>query len=79
LAAKIDLDQFGFRCGSLRSQAAALYSQGATREYVTSQLGDPQLRVIAELEHKGFVIKKTRIRIGKSRPHIKYTILPKEG
>jgi len=74
------LDKYGFVEGSLRSQAAALYEKGATREQVKAALGSvAQLNVLAELEAKGYKILKRRIRIGKSRPHIQYTIGPKEG
>jgi hypothetical protein len=71
---KIELDKYGFRIGSLKSRAADLYSYGATREEVTAALGSTQLKVLTELESKGFVIHKKRIRVGKNRPHYRYTI-----
>jgi hypothetical protein len=75
----IPADQYGFKVGSLRSQAAILYTYGATREYVKLRLGSTQLNVLAELEARGFKIQKTRIRVkGYACPHIQYKIIPKE-
>lgn len=69
-----DKDQFGFIAGSLKSKAAAMYQVGATRLQVEAALGDPQLNVLKELEDMGYKIIKKKVRIGKNRPHFKYTI-----
>ena len=74
----IPVDQYGFKVGSLRSKAAALYTFGATREYVKLRLGSTQLNVLSELEKKGYKILHTKVKVNKKNPHIKYTILPKE-
>jgi hypothetical protein len=76
----IPVDQYGFKVGSLRSKAAALYTFGATREYVKLRLGSTQLNVLSELESKGYKILKTRVREkGYGCPHIQYKVIPKEG
>jgi hypothetical protein len=75
---KIEVDQFGFRVGSQRSKAAALYVHGATSEEVKVLTGHPQLTMLAELEAKGFTIIKSRVRVSKNRPHLRYQIKPKE-
>lgn len=75
----VGLDEYGFKAGSLRSQAASLYAKGATREAVKAALGVTMLNVLTELEQRGFEITRKRVRVGKSRPHIQYQIKPKEG
>ena len=69
-----DVDKYGFESGSLRSKAAALYEKGATREEVTAVIGSTSLAVLTELKQKGYTIHKKRVRVGKNRPHYKYTI-----
>jgi hypothetical protein len=61
-AEKVELDKFGYRKGSLRSQAAALYStgKGATLGEVKEKLGSVQLNVLTELEGKGYKVTKTK-------------------
>lgn len=74
-----ELDQYGFRVGSERSKAAAIYSQGATRDDVIAQLGNPHMKVLSFVKLRGFTVKRERIRVPKrSAPHYRYTILPKE-
>lgn len=72
---KDDLDEFGFKHSSLKSKAAALYKQGATRLQVYEALGDPCLNVLSEVEGMGFTVLRKKVRIGKNRPHFKYTII----
>lgn len=50
------LDQFGFRKGSIKSRAAAMYAskQGATLRGVRDKVGSNQFNLITELEGKGF-------------------------
>jgi hypothetical protein len=69
-----DKDEFGFIAGSLKSKAARLYKVGATRLQVEEAIGDPQLNVLSELESMGYTIHRKKVRIGKNRPHFKYTI-----
>jgi hypothetical protein len=60
--AKAEVDGFGYREGSLRSKAAALYSnkKGATLAEVKEKLGSVQLNVLKELEGKGYKVKKAK-------------------
>lgn len=67
-------DKYGYKLGSLRSKAAALYAQGATREDVKSHLGKTCLAVLTELKKAGWVIIKTRVRVGANRVHYHYRI-----
>ena len=55
-------DEFGYREGSMKSQAAALYAakHGATLEEVKEKLGSIQLNVLKELESKGHTVKRTK-------------------
>lgn len=55
------LDQFGFRLGSKRAKAAALYASkaGATLAEAKAKAGSPQYNVLTELENKGYRIKRT--------------------
>jgi hypothetical protein len=55
-------DDFGYREGSMKSQAAALYAhkKGATLEEVKEKLGSVQLNVLKELEGKGHTVKRVK-------------------
>lgn len=68
-------DEFGFIAGSLKSRAAAMYRLGATRLQVFEALNDPCLNVLAELESMGYTVTRKKVRVGKNRPHFKYTIV----
>ena len=72
-----DLDEFGFRRSSLKSKAAAMYRQGATRLQVHEALGEPMLNVLSEVEAMGYKIVRKKVRIGFNRPHYRYTIADK--
>lgn len=54
----IQLDDFGFRKGSIRSKAATLYSRpnGATLSEVKSKLGSVQYNALKALRVKGFKV-----------------------
>lgn len=60
--APADKDQFGYREGSLKSKAAALYSskKGATLNEVKEKLGSIQLNVLTELKGRGFKVRETK-------------------
>jgi hypothetical protein len=67
-------DQFGFREGSAKSAAVALYARksGATIEEVKEKLGSVQLNVLFALEEAGHeVVKKKEVREGQ-RPVTRY-------
>ena len=55
------LDQFGFRLGSKKSKAAAMYGSknGATLAETKKKFGSAQYNVLSELMGKGFKIKRT--------------------
>ena len=55
------LDQFGFRLGSKKSKAAAMYGSknGATLEETKKALKSTQYNVLTELEEKGYKIKRS--------------------
>lgn len=52
------LDKYGFRVGSLKSRAAAMYAgkKGATLAEVKEALKSTQFNVLSELQEKGFKI-----------------------
>lgn len=54
------LDDFGFRKGSIKSRAAALYAakKGATLKEVKEAVGSVQFNLLTELEEKGFTIDR---------------------
>jgi len=72
-------DKFGFIAGSLKSKAASMYEEGATRLAVEKAIGYAMLNVLSELEMLGYTIHKKKVRIGKNRPHFLYTIGGKSG
>lgn len=55
-------DAYGYRVGSLKAQAAAMYGSkhGATLGEVKAKLNSTQLNLLTELEAKGFKVKKTK-------------------
>lgn len=68
-------DKFGYRVGSLKSNAAAMYSdpKGATLEQVKKKLGSVQLNVLTELAAKGRKVKKVKEGGGEGeRAHTRY-------
>jgi hypothetical protein len=75
----MEYDKYGFEVGSLRSQAAALYEKGATRVQVKEVCGTNMLNVLELVREKGYKVKVQRVRVGKNRPHFKYTIMPKDS
>jgi hypothetical protein len=62
LEASADKDQFGFRKGSSKSEAAALYARknGATLEEVKEKLGSVQLNVLGSLEKAGHTVERVK-------------------
>lgn len=70
------LDRFGFRKGTLKSEAAALYSSrnGATLAQVREKTGSVQFNLIVELEAKGYKIDRTTAESKGRRPATRYHI-----
>jgi len=61
-AAPKNVDAFGFRQGSIKSQAAAMYAgkKGATLGEVKEKLDSVQLNLLTKLEADGFKVKKVK-------------------
>lgn len=61
-ASKVALDDFGFRVGSIKSQAAAMYAskKGATLAEVKAKLDSVQLNLLTTLEGEGYKVKKVK-------------------
>lgn len=71
------LDEYGFRKGSIKSRAAAMYKKGATLSEVKEEIGSVQFNVLGELEKAGFKIKKTEVEGKNGRSATEYKVLPK--
>ncbi len=73
---KVPLDRFGFREGSVKSKAAAMYAdgKGATLAEVKEALGSVQLNLLKELEGKGFTVTKKREAQEGQRPSTRYKL-----
>ena len=73
------LDQFGFRKGSDKSKAAAMYAKGngATLNQVKDAVGSVQFNLLGELEGRGFKIERTQVK-GKVRPVTRFKIISKK-
>lgn len=56
-------DKFGFRTGSLKSKAAAMYAskKGATLAEVKAALNSAQFNVLTELEAKKFKVNRIEV------------------
>ena len=73
-------DQFGFRTGSLKSQAAAMYAskKGATLAEVRAALNSSQFNVLHELEERrGITIERTQVDGTGPRKVTRYRIVTK--
>ena len=81
-AATVDqkkLDKFGFRVGSLKAQAVAMYSRskGATLAQVKEALKSTQFNVLTELESKGFKIEREPVSGINNRKVTRYHLIQK--
>ena len=56
------LDAYGYREGSKKSLAAAMYAskKGATLEEVKAELGSVQLNLLKDCEKQGFKVERTK-------------------
>jgi hypothetical protein len=70
-------DQFGFRLGTKKAAAAALYAskRGATLAEVKEAVKSTQFNLLTELEKKGFKINKTPTSGEKERKVTNYRIV----
>jgi hypothetical protein len=78
-AKPVKLDQFGFRVGTLKSRAAAIYAskRGATLAEVRNKLESTQFNLLTELKGKGFKIREEQVQGEGTRKVTRYTIQPK--
>lgn len=60
--AGVALDAYGFRVGSFKAKAAALYSKGkgATVDEVTEALGSRQFNLLKTCTERGFTVTKSK-------------------
>jgi hypothetical protein len=74
--AKLPLDAYGYRKGSLKSQAAGMYSSkhGATLAEVKDALGSVQLNVLSDLREKGYKIEREKERGPDGRQTTRYYV-----
>ena len=70
----LKLDAFGFRKGSIKSKAAAMYAKGATLADVKEALGSVQFNLLTELEGRGFTVDKAEIKGANDRMVTRYKI-----
>lgn len=73
-------DAFGFREGSAKSKAAALYAAkaGATLEEVKEAVGSIQLNVLNGLEAEGYEVKRVKEEREGRRPATRYFLKTKK-
>lgn len=73
------VDAFGFRTGSLKSKAAALYASGngATLSEIKAKLKSSQFNLLTELKAKKFKIKRTLVPGVGARKATRYQVLQK--
>lgn len=80
--ATAEKDAYGFKKGSLKSKAAAMYASkaGATLTEVKKALDSSQLNVLVELENKGCKVVKKREKGKGKRPITRYFLsgMPKK-
>lgn len=56
------MDKYGFRIGTMKSKAAALYArkEGATVDEVRDEVNSLQLNLLTTLEKQGFTVKREK-------------------
>ncbi len=76
---KNGVDAFGFRTGSLKSKAAAMYSsgEGATLAEIKAKLKSSQFNLLTELKAKKFKIKRSLVRGVGARKATRYHLYAK--
>lgn len=76
----VERDQFGFRKGSKKSEAAKLYAskKGATLAEVKEKTGSSQLNLLKELEAAKFKIEKTKVAGAGKKQVTRYKIVVPE-
>lgn len=71
---EVKRDIYGYKEGSLKSKAAAMYASadGATMQEVKKKLGSVQLNLLTDLEERGCTVKKTKEEGNGARPVTRY-------
>ena len=74
------LDGYGFRLGTTKSKAAALYAKGkgATLAEVKAEVGSVQFNLLTELEAAGWAIEKSEVKNDGGRKVTRYKIRAKD-
>lgn len=75
-----ELDEFGFRKGTIRSKAAQLYAsaKGATLDEVKKKLGSVQYNMLTALKERGFKVTTKEIDGKNNRPATRYFLKSKK-
>lgn len=75
----VEKDFYGFKKGSLKSQAAAMYAdpKGATLPQIKDKLGSAQLNVLVDLEKEGYKIERKKEAGKGKRPITRYFLRAK--
>lgn len=77
--ASVNIDEFGFRKGSLKSKAAAMYAakDGATLAQVKAKLKSSQFNLLTELKQRKVKIQQTLVPGAGARKVTRYHIVIK--
>lgn len=76
---KAELDAYGYREGSLKSKAAAMYAskKGATLDEVKDALGSVQLNLLKDLEGRKFKVRREKEEGSGARKVTRYFLVGK--
>jgi hypothetical protein len=71
------VDSFGFRKGSLKSRAAAMYAskRGATLNEIKTKLKSTQFNVLNQLRKQGYKVKKAKEKGVANRQATRYSVV----
>lgn len=76
----LEKDAYGFRKGSHKSKAIAMYARknGATLDEVQEVVGSVQLNCLKALEEEGYVVERNKEKRAGARPITRYILKPKK-
>src|ERR1700721_3245921 len=74
------LDAYGFRLGTIKAKAAAMYAKGkgATLADVKEALGSVQFNLLTEVKERGFTVEEADVKGPTGRIVTRYKIVAKE-
>lgn len=74
------LDAYGFRLGTIKAKAAAMYAKGkgATLADVKAALGSVQFNLLTEVKERGFTVEEADVKGPTGRIVTRYKIVAKE-